>query len=187
MRRRADQIARVWAIAAFVCWVTLAAVVVGHGSSGTANAVSLGGGEVTPMVTGEGGGSKDGAGLEQRRSEPQTTVEQVSSSVMCPSCDTTLDQSNSPAAERMRAWVEEAVAAGWTEEEIRDGLVAEYDGDESILATPRAKGLGLLVWVVPAIVALTAAIGGFVILRRWRRSPARAEGEDDQTRSGSSS
>jgi cytochrome c-type biogenesis protein CcmH/NrfF len=119
--------------------------------------------------------------LEQRRSEPQTSVDSVGATVMCPSCDTTLDQSNSPAADRMRIWVETAVAAGWTEDEIRDGLVEEYGGDESVLAVPRAQGIGLAVWIVPALVVLGALVVGLLVLRSWRRTPT------DQARSTSSS
>ena len=107
--------------------------------------------------------------LEQRRDTPQTTVDAVSTTVMCPTCDTTLDQSDSPAAQRMRVYVEAAVAAGWTQDEIHDGLVAEYGGDEAILAVPRAQGIGMLVWVVPAVVALAAVLVAALVLRRWRR------------------
>lgn len=124
--------------------------------------------------------------LEERRSTPQTTFETVGSTVMCPSCDTTLDQSNSPAAERMRIWVQAAIAAGWTEEEIRDGLVQEYGGDESILAVPRAQGLGLGIWIVPGIVVFAMLVGGALLLRRWRR-PAQETGSVSQSTDSSSS
>lgn len=125
-----------------------------------------------------------GPRLEQRRAAPQTSVEAVGETVMCPSCDTTLDQSNAPAAERMRAYVAAGVAAGWTAPEIRDGLVAEYGGDESILATPQRHGLGLLAWIVPGIVALVAIAGGVLLMRRWR---ADASVKTGQARSAVSS
>lgn len=176
--QRLDQVARVWAIGAFVAWMFLLAAAFGS-TTNVAHGAPAG------SAAGSTATTRDGTpALEQRRDSPQTTVDDVSSTVMCPSCDTTLDQSNSPAAESMRAWVEEAVAAGWTRQEIRDGLVAEYDGDESILATPRASGVGLLAFIVPALVVLVAAIGGVVLMRRWRTGNS---GGDDQTRSGSSS
>lgn len=168
VRQRVNQVARIWAIAAFVAWTMLVAAALGS----------------TTNVADAAAASPERPRLEQRRDNPQTTVEDVSATVMCPSCDTTLDQSNSPAAERMRVWVTEAVDAGWTEQEIRDGLVEEYGGDESVLATPRAQGLGLLVWIVPALIVLVAGIGWVVLMRRWRRG---SSGGDDQTRSGSSS
>ena len=174
MRQRLDQVARVWAIAAFVAWMMLVAAALGSTSN------------VAVAATEDQAMRPDAPRLEQRREHPQTTVEDVSSTVMCPSCDTTLDQSNSPAADAMRVWVTEAVDAGWTEQEIRDGLVEEYGGDESILATPRAQGIGLLVWIVPALIVLGATIGWVVLMRRWRSGSGEA-GSDAQTRSGSSS
>lgn len=173
MRHRIDQVARVWAVGAFVAWLFLLSAAFGSTTNVAQGAVQRS--EATI----------DNPALEQRRPEPQTTVDAVSKTVMCPSCDTTLDQSNSPAAESMRVWVEEAVAAGWTKEEIREGLVTEYDGDESILATPRAHGVGLLAFIVPALVVLAALVGGFVLMRRWRSDGS--DHEDNQTRSGSSS
>lgn len=113
--------------------------------------------------------------LEQRRATPQTSVDAVAQNVMCPSCDTTLDRSSSPAAESMRAWIRSAVAAGWTTEEIRDGLVSEYGGDESVLATPRAQGVGALAYYVPIGIVVLLAISWAVLIRRWRTGAARRE------------
>lgn len=165
MSPRLARVARAWATASAIGWVVLLAFVLGTVSN--ANAAER---DASRMPAPE---------LEQRRDAPQTSVDDVSATVMCPSCDTTLDQSESPAATRMRAWVTAAVEAGWTEEEIRDGLVAEYGGDESVLATPRARGAGTLVWIVPALIVLAALVVGIWSLRRWRR-------DGDQTRSASS-
>ena len=176
MKRNLDAVARAWAIASLVGWVVLVAFVLGTATPAQGASTDTEAAAQAPRPP-----------LEQKRDAPQTSVDVVAKGVMCPSCDTTLDQSNSPAAERMRVWVETAVAAGWTEEEIRDGLVAEYGGDESILASPRANGLGLLAWLVPIIVALVALVGGFVLVRRWKSGAPTSVGDDeDQTRSGSS-
>lgn len=165
MRHRLDRLARTWAIASAIGWVVLLAFVLGTVSNAHAAASDA--------------ASLPAPELEQRRETPQTTVDDVSTTVMCPSCDTTLDQSESPAATRMRAWITAAVEAGWTEQEIRDGLVAQYEGDESVLATPRARGAGVLVWLVPALIVLAALVAGVLSLRRWRRDAT-------QTRSASS-
>lgn len=98
----------------------------------------------------------------------RTSVQEVSHGVMCPTCDTTLDRSNSPAADRMRDYIKDKVDQGWTKKQIEDGLVKQYGGDEAILATPRAHGIGLLAWGVPALVALLGLISGVVLVRRWR-------------------
>lgn len=146
-------VTRIWIILTMCFWAVLVAFAVGMASE-------------TSQATGQS------PPIKQRRDHPQTTVDEVSKSVMCPTCDSTLDQSDSPAAEGMRAWISEAVAAGWTKQEIRAGLVDEYDGDESILAVPRRKGVGLGVWIGPAlIITLTIAVG-LVLPRRWRRHRA---------------
>lgn len=167
-RRRVDRVLRAWSVASLVFWIALLAAAVAT----TTNVHAA-----TSGVPGGVGDEPVHADFDQRRSKPQTTVDEVSSNVMCPSCDSTLAESNSPAAQRMRAWVERAVAAGWTQQEIRDGLVAEYGGDESVLAVPRADGLGLGIWVVPAIVVFGALLGAVVILRRWKRDARTARTE----------
>lgn len=156
-RRNVERVLRAWSVASLVFWVALLAAAIA--TTTNVHAAAAGAAADEPAA----------AGLQQRRSQAQTSVDEVSSGVMCPTCDSTLDESNSPAAQRMRAWVEEAVAAGWTEQEIREGLVEEYGGDESILAVPRAQGLGIGIWVAPAVVVLAALLGAIVTLRRWKR------------------
>lgn len=121
--------------------------------------------------------------VEQRRAQPQTSVAEVSQDVMCPTCEGTLAQSDSPAADRMRTWIDAHVEAGWTEDEIREGLVAEYGGDESILAVPRSGGIGIGAWLAPLLIVLAILTAGVLVPRRWRRDRAR----DAQTTSSSSS
>ena len=172
-RPRLDAVLRAWSLAAIVGWIALLAIALGTATAaGEAHAESSSADAAADLPVPQ---------LEHRRDAPQTTVDAVSSTVMCPTCDTTLDQSNSPAAERMRTWIAVAVQQGWTAEEIRAGLVKEYGGDESILATPKAHGIGLAAWLVPAVLAALALVGGGFAIRRWRRDA------DDQTRSASSS
>ncbi|MBC7645343.1 MAG: cytochrome c-type biogenesis protein CcmH [Thermoleophilia bacterium] len=105
-------------------------------------------------------------------SQAKPTVSEVSALVMCPTCDTTLDRSDSPAAERMRILVREHIKAGETRDEVLRELVQEYGGDESVLATPPRHGSGLIAWLPPAIAGLVlAAVGGMTIIR-WRRAGA---------------
>src|SRR5690606_13548532 len=112
----------------------------------------------------------DPEALEQRRATPQTTVDEVSRTVMCPTCDSTLEQSDSPAADSMRTWIDEAVAAGWTEQEIREGLVREYGGDESILAVPRSTGIGVGAWLAPLVILVAILLAAVLVPRRWRQT-----------------
>lgn len=116
-------------------------------------------------------------------SSEHPTAEEIAPLVMCPTCDSTLDRSDSPAAERMRAQVAAHIAKGETRSEVLDSLVAEYGGDESILATPPKHGRGLLAWLPPALVALALVIGGAFTIRRWRRA-AGARGGEETTMAG---
>jgi len=78
--------------------------------------------------------------------------------LVCPVCETTLDQSNAPVAERMKAFIRERIAAGDTGQEIKDALVAEFG--RGVLATPPKSGFGLLAWLLP----LSALAGGAVVV-----------------------
>ncbi len=92
--------------------------------------------------------------------------------LVCPVCETTLDQSNAPVAERMKTYIRVRIAAGDSEQEIKDALVAEF-GPE-VLARPPEGGFGLLAWLLPiAAVVGGALVVGFLI-RSWsrRRAPA---------------
>jgi len=97
------------------------------------------------------------------------TLAELEGEVMCPVCGTTLDQSDSPAARQIVRFIKRRIAAGDTEAEIKDALVANY-GD-AILASPPKHGFGLLAWWVPlgGIVAAAGLLGWGV----WRWSHAR--------------
>lgn len=91
--------------------------------------------------------------------------------LVCPVCETTLDQSTAPVAERMKTFIRVRIAAGDSEGEIKDALVAEFG--PGVIAEPPDGGFGLLAWVLP----LAAAGAGIVVVarlvRRWsRRGPA---------------
>ena len=62
------------------------------------------------------------------------------------------------------------IAAGDSEQEIKDALVAEF-GDE-VLAEPPGGGFGLLAWLLP----LAALAGGAVAVALLVRGGARARG-----------
>ena len=88
--------------------------------------------------------------------------------VMCPVCGTTLDQSDAPAALQIKRFIKRRIAAGDSEQQIKDALVANYG--ESILASPPKHGFGLLAWWVPlgGIVVAAAVLG--VGIWRWSRA-----------------
>lgn len=88
--------------------------------------------------------------------------------VMCPVCGTTLDQSDSPAARQIERFIKRRIAAGDSEQQIKNALVANYG--EAILASPPHHGFGLLAWWVPlGGIVVAAALLGWGIWR-WSRT-----------------
>jgi cytochrome c-type biogenesis protein CcmH len=108
--------------------------------------------------------------------QPQTNLPDVEDEVMCTTCGTLLELSESPQADRERAFIRREIAQGKTKSEIEDDLVANY-GPE-VLATPGGSGFDLAAWLVPGLAILLAAIAIAIGLRRWRRAGrARAAAE----------
>ena len=104
-----------------------------------------------------------------RASEQHPTLAELEGEVMCPVCGTTLDQSDSPAARQIERFIKRRIAAGDSERQIKDALVANY-GD-AILASPPHHGFGLLAWWVPlGGIVLAAGLLGWGI---WRWSHTR--------------
>jgi cytochrome c-type biogenesis protein CcmH len=106
------------------------------------------------------------AAASARAAEPPRAAD-LEAELVCPVCETTLDQSNAPVAERMKLFIRERIAAGGTEQEIKDELVAEFG--PGVLATPPKSGFGLLAWLLPlgALVAGAVAVG--FLIRAWSR------------------
>jgi len=90
--------------------------------------------------------------------------------LVCPVCETTLDQSNAPVAQRMKAFLRVRIAAGDTEREIKDALVDEFG--PAVLATPRKSGFGLLAWLLPLVALVAGAIAVGLLILKWSRRRA---------------
>jgi cytochrome c-type biogenesis protein CcmH len=103
-----------------------------------------------------------------RASERHPTLAELEGEVMCPVCETTLDQSSSPAAQQIKRVIANRIAAGDTKTQIKDRLVAEYGN--AILAAPPRKGFGLVAWWLPVIGILAAAVAVGVGAWRWARA-----------------
>ena len=108
------------------------------------------------------------------------TVNDVAREVRCPTCNTPLDVSSAPVAQDMKAYIARRIEAGWTKEQIIDGLVDEFGTD--VLATPPKSGFDLIAWVVPALVVALGPGGDpdhhpalVRALPRGRRRGARAQ------------
>jgi cytochrome c-type biogenesis protein CcmH/NrfF len=100
------------------------------------------------------------------------TVAQISTELMCPTCKTRLDQSDSPQANQIRRELGRLQARSESRTGAKRILEAEY-GPEVLADTPRS-GFGALAWLAPTVLVL-AGIGLAVLLaRRWRGTAAQA-------------
>ena len=89
---------------------------------------------------------------------------------VCPTCKTTLDQSDSPIARRMKQVIRNSLAEGKTEAQIRHQLVAQFG--PAVVAEPPKKGFDLLAWLVPLGILAAGAVGVGAIAWGWRRRRA---------------
>jgi cytochrome c-type biogenesis protein CcmH/NrfF len=110
---------------------------------------------------------------------PRTTLGDIEDEVMCPVCGTPLGlASESPQAQRERAYIERLIRQCRSKDEVKKALVAEF-GDR-VLALPGDEGddsFGdVLVYVVPAVGLVLAAAGIAFAVLRWRRARRAAGG-----------
>jgi cytochrome c-type biogenesis protein CcmH len=108
-------------------------------------------------------------------SEARPTLAELERELICPTCHTTLELSDAPIADRMRAFIRGRIAAGDTKSEIKAKLVAQFG--EGVLAAPPKKGFNLLAWALPLAGGLLAVVALGVALRRW--SASRGEGGEE--------
>ncbi len=87
--------------------------------------------------------------------------------LVCPTCKTTLDQSDAPVARRMKAYVADRVGACASKEQIKDELVAQFG--RGVLAEPPRSGFDLLAWALPLGGVLVAAFAVGALAWRWTR------------------
>ena len=99
--------------------------------------------------------------------EPMTA--RIASQLRCPVCQgLSVADSRSSSAEAMRTRVRELVAAGYSEEQIRDYFVSRY-GEWVLLAPPVRTNW--VIWLAPG---LTAGLGFAwipAVVARWRKEP----------------
>ena len=100
-------------------------------------------------------------------SEAHPTQGELERELVCPTCKTTLDQSNAPVALRMKRFIAARIAAGDTKSEIKEQLVAQFG--RGVLAAPEKKGFDLLAWVVPLVGLAAGAVVLSLLLWRWTR------------------
>ena len=92
----------------------------------------------------------------------------IEGNLIAPCCwSQPVSQHYSETAEQIKSEVRHMLTQGYTEQQIYDHYVSLYG--ERILASPRAKGFNLLVWVLPWV---SLGLGTFILvmlLRKWRQ------------------
>ena len=101
-------------------------------------------------------------------SERHPTLAELERELVCPTCQTTLDQSDSPIARRMKQYIAGRVAAGDTKSEIREKLVEQFG--QGVLSEPPRHGFALLAWALPLLGAGAAALALGALGWHWSRT-----------------
>ncbi len=98
-------------------------------------------------------------------------VYEIANKLRCPICvSESVAASSAEISVTMRGEIREYLQAGLTEQQILDEFTASY-GDWVLLEPPR-RGLHLLVWLLPAVVAVAGAIMLYGFMRRSTRAGA---------------
>jgi cytochrome c-type biogenesis protein CcmH len=100
-------------------------------------------------------------------SERHPTLAELEGEVICPTCHVTLDQSDSPIAQRIKQFIKARIAAGDTKSEIKSKLVAQFG--EAVLAAPPKSGFNLLAWFLPIGGVLAGGVVLGALAWRWSR------------------
>ncbi len=91
-------------------------------------------------------------------------VNAIAKQLYCPVCENIpLDVCGTQACAQWRELIHEKLSQGWNEDQIKQYFVAQY-GDR-VLATPPARGLNWLVYLVPPLAILA---GGFILYRAFK-------------------
>jgi len=112
----------------------------------------------------------------------QSRYENITRELRCLVCQNeTIADSNATLAGDLRREVREMIAAGKTDDQIRDFMIARY-GD-FVLYRPRMTRVNFLLWAAPV---LLLAFGAFAVVRVVRRRAEEAKLESEGPEGGQS-
>jgi cytochrome c-type biogenesis protein CcmH len=96
------------------------------------------------------------------------TLADLAGKLICPTCKTTLDQSDAPVARQMKGYIQRRVDSCASEQQIKDELVAQFG--PAVLAAPPRKGFHWLAWLLPLAGLLAGAAVVSTLVWRWSRT-----------------
>lgn len=112
--------------------------------------------------------------------EIESHVFDIARKLRCPVCvSESVADSNAQLAQQMRALIQQQLEEGRSEEQIYAYFQARY-GDWIMLEPPK-RGIHLLVWLLPVVVAIAAVVTVALLARRWlaaARTPVQADEGD---------
>ena len=115
-----------------------------------------------------------GAVFAQQPTPSDDEVNAIARQLYCPVCaNTPLDVCPTQACAQWRELIRQKLAAGWSEEQIKQYFVDQYG--VRVLAEPPRQGFYWTVYVIPPILL---ALGAFILFRAfrgWRATPVPAK------------
>lgn len=110
-------------------------------------------------------------------------VSQLANTIRCPQCrGQSVAESNVAIAREIRGDIRNRIAAGQTDDEIRQVYIDRFG--RSVVLTPDGEGFTGLVWIVPVVAAAVGCAAVGMALFRWRNEAAvdKSDAVDDEDR-----
>lgn len=106
-------------------------------------------------------------------------VNAIAKQLYCPVCENVpLDVCGTQACAQWRGLIREQLSQGWSEAQIKQYFVDQY-GDR-VLATPPARGINWLVYLVPPVAILAGIYVLYRAFRSWKQ-PAPESPQAEET------
>lgn len=113
-------------------------------------------------------GSPSAAATSPEQSRVERRVASIGAELRCPVCQNlSVNDSPSEVAESFRARIRELVRAGKSDSEIKTFFVSRYGS--WILLSPPKRGIGLAVWLAPALAIALGLAAALTSIVRWTR------------------
>jgi cytochrome c-type biogenesis protein CcmH len=113
---------------------------------------------------------------------PEERVEEITKRIACPVCDgETVYESANPSSVAIRAEVKAQVAQGQNSDDEIVAFIVQQFGAQTQLV-PNATGFDSLVWILPAMALVCAAVGLFFAFRKWKHNVDAVPDDDDRAR-----